>query len=154
MSHAITINLRPLVTRFTLSMGLALGLFVGFTFSVGSGEAQASCNQYRPAVTNDDLDGYMTYVHTVPSTSTCQDINISNISLQGRSDIVCGTFWVQMYPSSGGYINTAKKFVCSLPPNGPLYVLASNVKNGTRYRVFYDYLNGFVGVGYHFTVTD
>lgn len=143
------------LARIITSSVVACGLTAGFALSLTPGTAAASgCRQYQPAVYNDDLDGYTTSVYTVPSTSSCHDINISSISLYGRPDISCGTFWVQMYPSSGGYINTAKKNICSISPNGPLYVLASNVRDGTRYRVFYDYLNGFVGIGYHFTITD
>ena len=140
--------------RAALSASLILGLSIGFSFILGSSTAAAACHTYKPTVVNDDWWGYTKYVHTVPSSSSCHDINISNISIQGRPDINCGTLWVRMYPSSGGQIDTSRKFVCSIIPNGPLQVLASNVKDGTRYRVFYDYLNGFVGIGYSFNVTD
>jgi hypothetical protein len=93
--------------------------------------------------------------YKVPSSSECLDINVRNIKNNDSSiatsdpDKYCATFKVAMYPAdtTKPVYYSASKYVCSKDPssssktNGPVKVLATDVQNGTKYRVLYEVTN-------------
>jgi hypothetical protein len=94
-------------------------------------------------------------VYTVPGTSTsgCVDINIRNVQNLNVKGDNCATFQVVMYPSNGSDPYYSKpKFVCSKGPDGPVVPIATNVLNGTKYRVIYNVEN--IGWRHSFQIVD
>lgn len=80
------------------------------------------------------------YIQTVPpsSVSGCLHINVKNITQSG-DDLYphCAWFRVRFYPSSGGSYANDWQWRCSTPPNGSNVAIATDVLNGTQYRVEY-----------------
>jgi hypothetical protein len=155
MLHAIS---DKLTGGRNVVQGLALTLMMvaGFSFVQGAGlghahaagcrvianPAQAGTYAYNTEATV----GYTGHYY-VPSTSACVDINVQNITFRGyrsAESYHCGTFWVRFYPSSGGSYTNSHKYVCSTGPSGPVVPIATNVANGTQYRVEY-WTNGDAG---------
>jgi hypothetical protein len=160
MTKAIT---RPLIVGRNVLQRLVLGLtmVVGLSFVPGAGLGQAHAGGCR-VVTNPTQVGTYAYNteatvgytghYYVPSWSACGDINIQNVTFRGyrsSESYHCGTFWVRFYPSSGGSYTNSHKYVCSTGSSGPVVPIATNVANGTQYRVEY-WTNGDAG---HITPT-
>jgi hypothetical protein len=163
MTQAITKHLvagRSLVRTLVLTMTMVVGsLFVPI---VGLGQVHAAgCR----VITNPTQVGTYAYNteapvgytghYYVPSTSACGDINVQNITFRGyrsAESYHCGTFWVRFYPSSGGSYTNSHKYACSTGTStnpGPVIPIATNVANGTQYRIEY-FTNGDAG---HITPT-
>jgi hypothetical protein len=82
-------------------------------------------------------------IYYVPgaSVSGCKDINVRNIqNLQVAGDH-CATFKVQFFPTWGDPYYGKPKTVCSKGPNGPVVPIATNVINGTKYRIWHNVEN-------------
>lgn len=105
--------------------------------------ASAACRYYETwtpgayvAPSNGDPGTWYYAYHTMyaPSNSSCGSINILRSSietLQGGTN-ACGNFRVRFFPTSGGSWVTNYQLVCT----GTSYAkLATNVINGTKYRV-------------------
>ena len=74
--------------------------------------------------------------YTVPgsSVSGCVHINVTNVNTTGPvTDPRCGWFRVRFYPSSGGSSTNSWQYKCA--PSGTVVAIATNVLNGTKYRV-------------------
>lgn len=70
--------------------------------------------------------------YTVPSSSTCNDINLASIYAPDPNiGWICANVRVRFYPSSGGSYVNGWKWYC---PNRTM-VVASDVSNGTKYRL-------------------
>lgn len=133
------------LTSFIAAAGLAAicALAAGV---VGAPPAKAAQEHCRVFTSQSDFyeGGKVTSVkYTVPTWSQCEDINIRNISAKDENGVVipgdhCATFTVQFFPSSGGYYYGNPKWVCSTGPNGAVVPIATNVINGTKYRVLYN----------------
>jgi hypothetical protein len=135
---------------FLISLSFVIVFSALFSFGPGVSKASAACQSVwsTPGGAGDHQGWTIRY--TVPSNSTCNDINLSNINIPG-TNITCGTFFVRFYPSSGGFYDGAPKYLCS--SGNTLKVLATDVLNGTRYDVNYYWRNGYVGTHYHFKIT-
>lgn len=123
----------------TLSLA-ALALALGFTAALPAGNASAvSCRVFTPVMDFYEGGQIATKIYYVPgaSVSGCKDINVRNIKNLNVSGDYCATFRVQMFPTSGGDFYTNPKTVCSQGPNGPVVPIATNVINGTKYRVWH-----------------
>ena len=128
--------------RRVVLCAVAILLFgVSFTmFAAPSVASAAGCRTVTHFLINPGQDNGVNYLYTqimtVPSNSPCNDINIRAITELPPNTGHCGNFRVRFYPSSGAVYTNAYQFKCSDPAAGsPLHVIASNVANGTRYRV-------------------
>jgi len=75
---------------------------------------------------------FYTGQQVVPSTSSCHDINLNSMYDTDSGLYICTQVRVRFYPSSGGnYANSWKLMCQSYAP----FVVASNVGNGTHYRL-------------------
>jgi hypothetical protein len=151
-------------TKRTLFTGLAtLALAVAFvTMPVASASA-VTCRviNAQAVVSSGGRTGSQILYVPGSSTSGCVDINVRNIQNTANASDHCATFNVAMYPTwQDDPIYTAKKHVCSADPdgsglkNGPVVPLATNVKNGTEYRVLYDWETSVGGPRHTFQVVD
>ena len=134
------------IRRF-LSVGVVLlALVIGSIGVVPAQPASAvTCrNIVNPVeayrfVENDYQVG-VSYIQTVPpsSVSGCLHINVKNIT-QSNDPLYpnCAWFRVRFYPTSGGNPANDWQWRCSAPPNGPNMAIATDVLNGTQYRVEY-----------------
>ncbi|HSX33678.1 MAG TPA: hypothetical protein VLF91_05070 [Candidatus Saccharimonadales bacterium] len=135
--------------RAAMSSIISLLLIAGLSFSPWAEHALAvTCrNTLNPsqAGTTSYVDehgitihyGY-TYQFTVPSTSGCIDINIVNVtSNYGDNQQHCMVARVRFYPTSGPSYPNDWQSRCSVPPNGVPEAIATDVLNGTKYRVEY-----------------
>jgi hypothetical protein len=151
MTEAITNHLvagRQVVQRLMLTMAMVAGSL--FVPALGLGQAHAAgCRVItNPAqagifqVGEEEYIGYTNHYY-VPSTSACGDINVQNISFRGYRSVGsyhCGDFRVRFYPSSGGSYTNSFTHACSYGTStnpGPVVPIATNVANGTQYRVEY-----------------
>lgn len=102
--------------------------------SADASASLAGCHKYTDSTAHLGSTGNYQYTntHTVPTSSGCNDINISYINGSGGPDGNCGYFWVTFFPASGGSTDGAHKYMCS---SSTLKVLASDVRNGTKYRI-------------------
>jgi hypothetical protein len=138
--------------RYIAAVGLAtLAVAAGITSVAPAKSASAvTCRVFTPA-TNLYEGGQVTSrnTHHVPGkgVSGCVDINVRNIKNNNVAGDYCGTFRVQFFPTSGGSYYNSPKFVCSKDPdgagpaNGPVIPIATNVLNGTEYRVWHNVEN-------------
>lgn len=71
--------------------------------------------------------------YIVPYTSTCRDINLNSIYVNDPNiGWFCSYVRVRFFPSRGGNYANSWKFYC---PSYGAKVMASNVGDGTRYRL-------------------
>lgn len=100
----------------------------------------AGCHQISAEAGSGYTEGsttvFYTPTYTVPSTSGCNDINITRTYAYFNPDAtLCVDARVRFYPSSGGSYTNAWKHRCTSRFDTYLWVVASAVSNGTRYRV-------------------
>ena len=143
------------VTSF-LATCLVIGIF--FAFSPTINQAEAACRHIvnPPAaavIDTPDLFAYATAEFFVPgSSSTCNDINIRNISLPNGSP-TCAFFGVWFFPTNGtDYVNRWTH-ICTHTSQVDVPI-ATSVKTGTKYRVVVTSENGHPTSYYRFTVRD
>jgi hypothetical protein len=143
---------RIIKNRYLAAAGLsAVVLSLGVMFVAAPAATAVSCRVFTPVQDYYEGGRVATIEYTVPSAavSGCKDINVRNIQNMDPSmpashpDKYCGKFLVQMMPSNGGEpIYTTQKRLCSKDPagsaNGPVVPVATNVINGTKYRVLYN----------------
>jgi hypothetical protein len=128
--------------RRRATLGLAtLAIMLGATLAVVPtvSAAAVSCRVFTPATDFYEGGQVATKIYYVPgaSVSGCKDINVRNIQNNSVPGDHCATFKVQFFPTWGdAYYNTPKT-VCSTGPNGAVVPIATNVLNGTKYRVLY-----------------
>ncbi|HYH75544.1 MAG TPA: hypothetical protein VD735_06315 [Candidatus Saccharimonadales bacterium] len=119
-------------------------LTLGVVAAVPAASASAvSCRVFTPVIAGYEAGMRYTAKSFVPgsSTSGCKDINIRNVQNKQVSGDTCATFKVQFFPTWGqDYYGKAKQ-VCSKGPNGPVVPIATDVLNGTEYRVWYNVEN-------------
>jgi hypothetical protein len=122
------------------SVMAALALVVGLTVIPAAQAGAVTCRVETPKSAIYGGGRVSTEDRYVPfsSVSGCVDINVRNIRDVNNAADTCATFTVAMYPTSGGVIYGKSKFVCSAGPNGPVVPIATNVINGTKYRVLYN----------------
>jgi len=136
------VNLKSLLKHVSATFMVLLFLVSSLSFGSGVTQAAASCrsiiNPPQAGAFQEDPPFYVGYTpqYVVPSWSSCHDINISGITSMNGDH--CGTFRVRFFPSSGGNYANSWKTICSTPGSGePLQVVASDVLDGTVYRVEY-----------------
>ncbi|HEX6074090.1 MAG TPA: hypothetical protein VFZ32_02375 [Micromonosporaceae bacterium] len=132
-----------------ITVGLAvLATVMGPTVGAAAAEPSASAKTHSSKKTGCDvvkprLDGYeagrvSTELLTVPSNPNCTTIAVRNIKDPGNPGDHCATFLIQFPQSDGEAIYTDPVTACSRGPHGPVTILATNVPDGTDYRVIYD----------------
>jgi|GEM_PF-1685954 len=140
---------------------VALVIALGLTPIAPAGTASAvTCRVFTPAQDFYEAGSVATAIYFVPgsSVSGCRDINVRNIKNLNVAGDYCATFRVQMFPVGGGDFYTNPKTVCSQDPdgtgpaNGPVVPIATNVINGTKYRVWYNVEN--LGWTHTFQIVD
>lgn len=105
--------------------------------------AAVSCRVFTAQSDGYEAGAVYSKTYYVPgaSVSGCKDINVRNIqNLQVASDN-CATFKVQFFPTWGSPYYGAAKKVCSKGPNGPVVPIATDVLNGTKYRIWHNVEN-------------
>ncbi|MDB5185499.1 MAG: hypothetical protein JWL85_22 [Candidatus Saccharibacteria bacterium] len=138
---------KHLATLGLTTLALAFGLTV--VAPAASASAAVNCRVFTPVEDFYEAGRVASKIYYVPgsSVSGCKDINVRNVRNLNVSGDYCATFLVQMFPTSGGSFYTNPKKVCSKDPdgkgpkNGPVVPIATNVINGTKYRVIYDVEN-------------
>jgi hypothetical protein len=124
---------------------IAAGLVMAVASLVVGPATQASaagCNYFTEPFIGTMNDYSYTWMHWVPSTSGCRDINIQNVWNQNGSNNACIQLRVRFYPSTGGSIENSWKQFCG---GWGSLVIASNVKDTTQYRVEARYGSNYVG---------
>lgn len=139
---------------------LATGLGLAMVAPAGSAAA-VTCRVYTAAQNLYEAGSKTsqgTYIVPGTSVSGCKDINVRNIKNQNKAGDYCATFRVQMFPTWGDPFYTSPKTVCSKDPdgsgpgNGPVMPIATNVLNGTEYRIWYN-IEGVTSGGIPWTHT-
>jgi hypothetical protein len=131
--------------KMTLTGLAVVGLLLGAVSAVlpTASAAAVSCRVFTAESGGYEGGVVMSKIYYVPneSVSGCKDINIRNIqNLQVPGDN-CATFKVQFFPTWGETYYGPPKTVCSKGPNGPVVPIATNVLNGTKYRVLHNVEN-------------
>ena len=134
-------------SKYIVAAGLA-----AFTIAIGlvavapatSASAAKSCHVFWATTDFYEAGKVTTNKYTVPYWSECEDINVRNITARDESGKLipgdhCATFTVQFFPSGGRepYFG-APKYVCSQGANGPVVPIATDVYNGTKYRILHN----------------
>lgn len=126
--------------------GLAvIALLLGTVFAAlpAAGAAAVNCRVFTSQSDGYEAGAVYSKTYYVPgvSVSGCKDINVRNVqNLQVASD-TCATFKVQFFPTWGSPYYGSSKKVCSKGPSGPVVPIATNVLNGTKYRIWHDVEN-------------
>jgi hypothetical protein len=124
----------------------AFTLLAGFAAVIPAPKASAvNCRVFSAESAFYEGGKVTSKTYTVPNaaTSGCKDINVRNISARDENGKIiagdhCATFTVQFFPTSGGTTYGTPKKVCSTGPNGTVVPIATNVINGTKYRVLHN----------------
>jgi len=129
-------------------VGLLAGV-VSFALPAGSASAYACRIQYAASAGSEANWAYSSTYYVPPaSVSGCKDINIRNVQNQQTASDHCATFKVQFFPTTGKpYYGTAKQ-VCSKGSDGPIVPIATNVLDGTKYRIWYSLESNFQAYTY------
>lgn len=120
-------------TKTRITLGLALALLFGCTMTWQQMSSRAAnCHTFITATSGFSENGDYRYTlgkFTVPSWSTCRDINVSTIwNLDGGKR--CAYFRIRVYPF--GNDPTGWKRFCN---SSTLKVIYAGLPNGTRYRI-------------------
>jgi hypothetical protein len=141
--------------RIFLATFLVLGLFSAFTPAINQAEAACRTRVNPPAegyIDNGSIFAYATAKYTVPSSSTCHDINIRDISLENGNP-TCAQFGVWFFPSNApDYVNRWTR-ICTATSHTDIPI-ATDVRNGTVYRVVVTSDDGHPTSYYRFTIKD
>jgi hypothetical protein len=139
MSWRPAINIRSLF----LLVVLTVGMFAAFTAEAAAVTCRTITNVPQVGSFQDgSLSNYgiaYSAQYTVPgsSVSGCIHINVTNVRSSGSGvpaeDATCGWFRVRFYPTSGG--NYATSWVKRCASSSQVVAIATDVINGTRYRV-------------------
>ena len=133
-------------SKKTTTAGLAaIALLLGVVSATlpTASVAAVSCRVFTSEAAGYEAGAVYSKTYYVPGTSVsgCKDINVRNIqNLQVPGDN-CATFKVQFFPTWGDPYYGASKTVCSKGPNGPVVPIATNVLNGTKYRIWHNVEN-------------
>lgn len=147
------------MSRLLSILSAIFALFILLSFGPGVTKAEASCRTIvnPPTVGSfplDDTAVLYTDQYTVPSSSvsTCHDINIRDISYDNGNP-ACAYFGVWFFPSSGmSYINKWT-YICTATSHVDIPI-ATNVLNGTHYRVAIKLPSDYAGFDYDYTLRD
>jgi len=135
--------------KYLAVLGLAslLGALGIATLAPPASASAATCRVFTSESAGYEGGAVYSKTYTVPNTSVsgCKDINVRNIqNLQVPGD-TCATFRVQFFPTWGDPYYGSPKTVCSKNPagsaNGPVVPIATNVLDGTKYRIWYNVEN-------------
>jgi hypothetical protein len=134
-------------TKKLLTGVAAVGLLTGVIgLALPAGSASAYTCRVQSATSAGSEAGWVyssTYYVPNTSVSACKDINVRNIQNQQVAGDHCATFKVQFFPTWGQpYYGTAK-YVCSNGSNGAIVPIATNVLDGTKYRIWYSLEGNF-----------
>jgi hypothetical protein len=137
-------------SKYLVAAGLsAIVLSLGAMFVAPPSASAVSCRVFTPAHEPYEGGRVSTVEYTVPGSavSGCKDINVRNILNMDPSmpvthpDKYCGKFLVEFNPSTNPTYTAVKK-LCSKDPagsaNGPAVPVATDVINGTKYKVLYN----------------
>lgn len=131
--------------KITVVSLTAVTLLLGTVSAVlpAASAGAVSCRVFTSEAAGYEAGAVYSKTYYVPGTSVsgCKDINVRNIqNLQVASDN-CATFKVQFFPTWGDPYYGSPKKVCSKGPNGPVVPIATNVLNGTKYRIWHNVEN-------------
>jgi hypothetical protein len=131
-----------------LLMGVAAVALVAGAIGLAlpAGNAAAFTCRVQSATSAGSEAGWVyssTYYVPNASVSGCKDINVRNIQNQTVADDHCATFKVQFFPTWGQPYYGTTKTVCSTGSNGPIVPIATDVLNGTKYRIWYNLEGNF-----------
>jgi len=133
-------TLASLVTSFVIAVGAVPAVAQASAVVPNTG-----CNSYTASSTTHDALNYYTALQTVPSTSSCNDIQVRNFSYQNPA-YTC-TFGItnmqlEFFPTGKpAYFGSLHTVYCD-NPNAPWTILATNVLDGTKFKVVGDSANG------------
>lgn len=124
-------------TKIMQRVGLSLATLVSSVWMLvgASGTAAAAdCHSFTAnlAYVNFDVPYVYSSKYTVPSWSTCHDINATTFTSWDGTITYCRNVRVRFYPSSGGSYTNSWKNICH---GSTLKPIATNVANGTVYRI-------------------
>jgi len=145
---------KKILTRFTGTLArclLAVPLLAA-SFGVVALPTKAeavSCHVFSSSQAGATDYYFYTPTYTVPSSSGCADINIGAIGTSNH----CAYMKVEFFPSSGGSYFGSQKYLCSSTVDDHK-VIASAVKNGTRYKIWAAYPTNALGITYGFKIID
>jgi len=134
-------------TKKLLAGTLAISLLAGaISLAVPTASASAYTCRVQNATSAGSEAGWVhssTYYVPNTSVSACKDINVRNIQNQQVAGDHCATFKVQFFPTSGQPYYGKAKQVCSKGSTGPVVPIATNVLDGTKYRIWYSLEGNF-----------
>jgi len=139
-------------TKRLLTGVVAVGFLAGIlSLALPASSVAAYTCRVQSAISAGSEAGWVySNIYYVPGSavSACTDINVRNIQNQTVPGDHCTTFKVQFFPTSGKpYYNTPKK-VCSTGSKGAVVPIATNVLNGTKYRIWYSLEGNFQAHNY------
>lgn len=135
-----TINLSKRMIAASFAAATLLAGALALALPVASAAA-LSCHVFNAEPAGYEAGMVYSKTYYVPSWSQCKDINIRNVQNQQVASDHCATFKVQFFPTWGDPYYGKSKTVCSKGPNGPVVPIATDVKNGTKYRIWYNVEN-------------
>jgi hypothetical protein len=134
-------------TKILLTGLAAVSLLGGaISFALPASSAAAFTCRVQSATSAGSEAGWVySSIYYVPnaSVSGCNDINVRNIQNQTVPSDHCATFKVQFFPTWGQPYYGTTKTVCSTGSNGPIVPIATDVLNGTKYRIWYSLEGNF-----------
>jgi len=139
-------------TKRLLTGLVAVSLVAGATNLVlPASSASAYTCRVQSAVSAGSEAGWVySSIYYVPNTSVsaCKDINVRNIQNQTVPSDHCATFKVQFFPTWGDPYYGTPKLACSTGSNGTIVPIATNVLDGTKYRIWYSLEGNFQAHNY------
>ena len=134
-------------TKKLLMSMAAVALVAGaISLALPAGSAAAfTCRVQTATSAGSEANWVYSSTYYVPnaSVSGCKDINVRNIQNQTVANDHCATFKVQFFPTWGQPYYGTTKTVCSSGSNGPIVPIATDVLNGTKYRIWYNLEGNF-----------
>lgn len=126
----------PLILSFAI-LAMAPGATAAAPANAGP-KPRGECQVVKPRLEFYEAGRVATELLTVPNNPNCTTIGVRNIKDPGHPGDHCATFLIQFLPPDGDATYTEPVNACSRGPHGPLTILATDVPDGTNYRVIYD----------------
>jgi hypothetical protein len=124
--------------RSSRLIAASIALFVGTCIPLVGARASAAtpCEHFTTStLTLDAKTGiYSSAKHTVPSNSTCHDINIQSVTPTAGTSR-CFSLRVRFYPTTSASYANSWRYKCFTAGDTTLRVIATDVLDGTSYRL-------------------
>ncbi|HSX30675.1 MAG TPA: hypothetical protein VLE99_02060 [Candidatus Saccharimonadales bacterium] len=147
-------NFRRALATCGFSFLMAAGMSLGWASQAAAVTCRNTVNPPQAGTATEVSNGVTIHYgytnhYIVPSSSDCIDINIVNVTTNyGNPSQHCMIARVRFYPSSGGSFVNDWQSKCSVPPNGAVVAVATDVLNGTEYRLEYQMSPPLAGPAY------